>query len=185
MSDRIDIMLDIETLGTTPGCIVLAAGLVVIRNNEIIYDSGEIVFNYADSLASGFESNPETEAWWEAHDGVPQHYWNQPRHHVSTIGQLRTIVKIISGHIEQFGASEEVLYWSRGHFDYPILSVYFNEYGMQPPWEGRHRQMRDLRTALDVLQYDITGEPKYHRANLDAVQQAEQLVKARHHFFNR
>jgi hypothetical protein len=64
----IDLMLDIETLGRGPGCIVPQVAIVPFNLNGTPLEEGaptlHVKLHIGDQLAAGYAMDPETVAWW-------------------------------------------------------------------------------------------------------------------------
>ena len=58
------VMIDIETLGRDPGCVILSIGAVIFDLNGDIGESFYEKISVSDSLSKGFTINPDTFNWW-------------------------------------------------------------------------------------------------------------------------
>jgi hypothetical protein len=61
MSDTIDIMIDLETLGTAPGSVILSIGAVC---SDAAVTSFEAEIDLRDALYHGLTISKDTLAWW-------------------------------------------------------------------------------------------------------------------------
>lgn len=166
-----EIMIDIETLGKGPGCVVLEAGLVAFHNGKVVA-THQCSFDRKESVKRGFTIDNETVRWWSKQGGIPTEV-------IDTQKPVENCLKEISRFIQFFRNSQPDItrIWSRGNFDLPILEEYFVRYLMPTPWQ--FWEHRELRTALDELGAEVKQPGTEHRALGDALKQVEQLINAR------
>jgi len=186
----IDIIIDIETLGTKPNVPVIEIGACAINNR-----TGEIVSNFSRRVRSGYvfadllnrkaveHCTPDMQAtikWWledsdradtlrkimpETSQGVHPH---------------ATLLEFCDWFIaETVKANGEVRVWANGpQFDLVILQSHFDRYSIKRPWVCW--QERCVRTALEMANYErgsigwIERGPR-HRALNDARHEARKL----------
>jgi hypothetical protein len=61
----INVMVDIETLGTEPGCVVLSIGAVAFDKEMGFVEDFYEVINTVDSFSEGLTYDNDTLAWWK------------------------------------------------------------------------------------------------------------------------
>jgi hypothetical protein len=161
-------MVDIETLGTKPGSVILSIGAVDFGPAP---QDGKPFFRSIDvfsSLMAGCSIDAETLAWWRK-----QSPWAkdaaQPAHgQVSLPAALDAFAKYVEG-------ADEV--WAKGpDFDLVLLASVYQHFGARVPWS--FRKTRDCRTiyALAGVTHDSHGID--HSAVDDAVGQAKAVLEA-------
>lgn len=171
-----DIMLDLETLGTTPGCVIRSIGAVAFDPNggplgETLY----LIIDRASCEAAGLTVDPDTEAWWAE---------QSPEARAEFDGQGVALAEALDA-FELFYttlapiADKADRLWSNGpSFDEAILAAAYRALGRKPPW--RYNAARDCRTIYDLagLKLQHTGGT-FHKAIDDAVEQAKLVQEAR------
>lgn len=64
----VDLMLDVESLGNIPGCVLCQYTLVPFNINGKIYDGGissyDILLHIGQQIAEGYDVDTDTLAWW-------------------------------------------------------------------------------------------------------------------------
>lgn len=139
-----NIMLDIETLGTAPGCVIISIAAVQFsaRKGKIgkqFYDK----ISVSNSKDLGFSQNDQTMAFWSFNTAL----FEQESNGTKTAKQvLQSLVDWIS----EIRIEEPALYfWCKGaSFDFPILEAYYNRLGIKPPWH--YRELCCLRTIFNL-----------------------------------
>ena len=164
------IMLDIETLGVKPGCVVLSIGAVEFDTTTgELSKEFEIVINANDACAQGLTIEPSTVMWWmdqseSARDAVMQ----------GTITLRAGLAQLVAA----FDWNKRV--WCNGaSFDFPILEAAYCAAGLEQPWKFWNCMcFRTIKNLVPKRVYDtVKVEPAVaHRALDDAKAQALTLV---------
>ncbi|NBP58700.1 3'-5' exoribonuclease [bacterium] len=157
------LMVDLETLATTPNAAILSIGAVTFDpNSSNIYDD----FYYRVELESleGLDSyiDDGTIEWWSKQDASVQEEAFNP--------EGRVDIRLVIDDFYKFcmGASH---FWSHGStFDIIILEHYFRQLGKPYPWN--FWQVRDTRTLFDLGYDPEMPQANKHHALEDAVRQA-------------
>lgn len=134
------LMLDLETLGTKPGVVVMSAALV--RFNDEAHTT--LNFSIEEQQAAGLEVDSNTLTWWNQQDRAA---WAAATGNpVSLRDGLRHIVDWIAW---AAGNTSDALIWCHGaSFDAPILGAVFERFGCAVPWAFWN--IRDTRTLYDL-----------------------------------
>lgn len=180
----VDIIIDIETLGTKPGCVILEIGACAVDHG-----TGELFTNFSRRLDEVFT---RFDAWVKDSDAQETLVWWM-REHPDT---YTAIVRRGDGLYENRSAALDlkafcdwfedvtrdataVRVWGNGpSFDLSILRAGIELYGFKQPWH--HTWERDVRTALEQAGYErgstswIERGPR-HRALNDARHEARKL----------
>lgn len=159
------IMLDIETLGTRPGCVVLAAAFVRFS------DEAHTTLNLSipDQQALGLEIDPETHAWWGEQEAKHPGAWATA---TSNPTPLRAALEHFSAWIAWASSGEAPLIWCHGAtFDAPILGELYRRAGIEPPWRFWNIQCtRTLYNLASISPKDFAVPPPHVALN-DAIGQ--------------
>lgn len=171
-----DFMLDIETLGTKPGAVVLAAGCVAFdretgEEKDVFYTGIGVV----DSRKHGLYIDPETMLWWFKQSPEAQRaaFIDCPRYPLK-----RAVEEFKEWWIKN--QTKDNCVWCQGlDFDVPIWSRAMAAVDERPPWSFWN--VRDTRTVYDLAELDYQSVPRVgveHNALADARHQVRCLRMA-------
>jgi hypothetical protein len=162
------IMLDVQTLGLKPGCVVLSVAMV--RFSDMT--SMSITLERDAQVQAGLIENTETLAWWNRQSAaaIDAAFASPHTPHAALV---------YIGKWLRWAADSEFIIWCHGAgFDAPILETLYERFGLPCPWS--FRQVRDTRTLYDLAGVDLTtfafGER--HVALNDALTQTRAAVRA-------
>lgn len=168
------IMLDLETLGQTPGSVILSIGAVRFDETGIL-DEFYVNINPESCVAAGLRMDVSTVMWWMGQSDEARK--------ALVAGEA----KILQEALAMFGSwairlgtpqAEQVTeLWGNGSdFDNVLLTHAYASVGMPPPWPFWAN--RDYRT-LKGIRKDIPFEKPAiaHNALEDAKAQAKHLLK--------
>lgn len=164
------LMLDIETLGTRPGFMVLSAALV--RFDDLA--STSLNFNWDDQRVLGLQEDPATHEWWSA-DERSEAWVASVKDAVPLVPALQHL----SAWIAWAACGQEALIWCHGAgFDAPLLEEVFRRAGVACPWH--FASVRDTRTLYDLAGVDVKAyaQGTAHVALNDAMAQTRAAVDA-------
>lgn len=137
------VMLDIETLGTEPGCVVLSIGAVLfdMKSGET---STEFVMNIdiKDSLAMGLQISADTLKWWlaQGEEATKRAFSEDNDSLIDTLSQF-------SNFIDSNGGSDLKIWGNGARFDMGIVNDLYRLIGQPIPWNNFKE--RDVRTLVD------------------------------------
>lgn len=164
-----EVVLDLETLGVTPGCVVLSIGACTVDQRYTFYRA----INIQDSLAQCFHKEAATEEWWKEQQ----------------IKNPKAAEAVISGPYTVREALGEFAYWYKeligataiwgngSDFDRPILAAAYKLVGMEVPWSYRHaRCFRTLKALYSDVETPTFAGIKHHALD-DALNEAAHLQK--------
>lgn len=166
----VHIMLDIETLGTRVGSVVLSAAFVRFSD----FQSTGCNLSIGEQQVIGLEIDPQTELWWREQSAEA---WR---------GATENPVQLVPA-LQHFAAW---LAWARGDastlyiwchgasFDAPLLAEVYRLAGVPLPWG--YRDIRDTRTLYDLAGVDPRdfSYGTLHNARDDAIAQTQAAVEA-------
>lgn len=177
----LNIMLDIETTGTRPGCRVLSIGLAYFTAGGV-EDSTYILPSIESQLGSDDSSTLE---WWKTQTADAKRVFSD--NIISGISVRDTaremkafIDKCVKTHVSNFNGEDKprICIWGNGAtFDNAILARMFDDNGIDDiPWNTfGDRCYRTLVTALGKVV--LRGECGIaHHAADDAIHQANILI---------
>jgi hypothetical protein len=173
--DKPNVMFDLETLGTRPGCVVTSIGAVKFGFSKGITDRFKVNISVEDCVKNhGMKIDKKTLDWWmtqpkEARDG-----WMHDPEPIN----LKDAVDLF---VDWIGFDKSRFIWSHGaSFDQPILSELFYATGVDKPWH--YRQEMDSRTVFNMVGF-VNSESRaksdlvHHDSVADAEAQALSLIK--------
>lgn len=184
MGKAIDIVIDLETLGTKPGCVILEIGACAIDP-----DTGAFLANFSrrlDELFTNYkypllEDEEKTLAWW-LENNPTTYYRLVHRIHDYAPRPPEDDLKAFKAWFDSQTSGRDpkrVRIWANGpSFDIAILQAAYDRYGVERPWICW--QERCVRTALEAADYQsgsvswIERGPR-HRALNDARHEARKL----------
>lgn len=166
--------MDIETLGTAPGSVVVSIGLVrfnpqldrVQAAEELTPGSLKVVLNLQESLDEDFKISASTFKWWLGQSKEAQKAtFDHP--------EVYDLVEGLVAVAEYFKKGDKV--WGNGaSFDIPLVEAYFNKFRSVLPWG--YSRVRCYRTLREMNDYDASLVPNNllaHDCVADAIYQAQ------------
>lgn len=141
---RKHVMIDIETLGTKPGCAILAIAAVEFDPFGVNYGA-EFYQNVelTSQIMFGAEVNAATLEWWQTQSEQAK---------LALVDDQVRLEKALSSFaffIERFDGEKCPMIWAKSvQFDTGILAHAMNEHGVVVPWT--HRDLIDCRTVMEL-----------------------------------
>jgi DNA polymerase III epsilon subunit-like protein len=165
-----DVMVDLETLGTLPGSIILSIGAVAFDEMEVAEKGFYRSVKRITCENFGLTADPKTEAWWEEQSEEARKVLIDPTG-VSIYNALYDFNEWLS----QYG--ENVRVWGNGaNFDNPLLAVAHAKTMVKPRYKfWNERCYRTVKNQFPDIKLERTGT--YHNAMDDARSQAQHLVE--------
>ena len=169
-----NLMIDIETLGTKPGYAILSVAVVPFGPSECDIPAFYRKIDRDSNIDVGLISDTVTLSWWakqsmtayaEAFSGT-QH--------------IREVMTELHAYCKQW---EKFRVWGNGaSFDVPMLEAAFEACGMRAPWKYYdsmcYRTMKNLFPHIPIIKIGTA-----HNALADAESQAAHLKRI-FHFMN-
>lgn len=153
-------MLDIETLGTRPGAIVLS--IAMVRFSDEAHFS--INLKQDEQRALGMEIDQSTHDWWAKQDRAA---WDAATvNPISLVPALQYVTTWLNW------AGPDRLIWCHGAtFDCPLVGELYRRVGLPCPWN--FWEVRDTRTLYDLAGINVKDYPvpPPHIALNDAISQ--------------
>lgn len=156
-----DVMLDLETLGTKPGCVVLSIGALVFEPmaNELPKpgDTGKAFYQNLtifDQLLLGLEVEPDTLHWWRSKSEEAKQALTSDQ--ITLAGGLFRFVTWLGN----LPGKDKGKVWAKSpDFDCAVLEEAARRVGVNLPWTFRDKA--DLRTLTHVgyVSGKVAGNP--------------------------
>jgi len=154
-------MVDIETMGTRPGAIILSVAFVRFS------DEAHMMVNMSieDQEMIGMEKDESTLAWWSKQDPIA---WARA---TSNPQPLAIVLPYIATWLDWARAGDDFQLWCHGAtFDAPLLAELYRRANIPCPWnfyQVRARTLYDL-ALINPKDYSV---PPPHVALNDAIGQ--------------
>lgn len=170
------VMIDLETLGTQPGSVILSIGAVLFdpskTGNECLGKELYSVISRESCEAAKLEVSQDTLDWWEEQSPEARAVLAQSSDEARSVA-LGIALKELADFIP---AGAKV--WSNGaNFDQPLLDVAYNRCGIALPW--KYWNSRCYRTIVALHPNEKAIRPPTvcaHNALEDAKWQAYHMV---------
>lgn len=163
-----DVMVDLETLGTTADAVIMSIGAVKFNiDTDEIDDAGFYASISIDSnLDKGRRIDEDTLVWWMSQSPQAQAVFREPKENLAAA---------LDGLAAWFGNDEKLNVWSNGaDFDIPMLAHAYRQHDWLTPWKFWNskcfRTWKGLPAAKKV-NYQKVGVT--HNALTDAINQAK------------
>lgn len=176
MSEYNRIMLDLETLGTRPGCAILSIGAVFFSSTLTEWEGPSFYspVRAGSCQALGLHEDADTLDWWGKQGEQARGVWEEIKkapHLVKALGAF-------SGWVTAHAADpKSVQVWGNGaDFDNPILSAVYHAAALKQPWGSYNgRCYRTLKALFP--QERLVRSGVHHHALHDSRSQAEHAVR--------
>lgn len=164
---KMNVMLDLETLGTKPGCIILSIGAVTFNGDYKFYRN----INSNNCALYGLKAEQNTVEWWSNQ--------TQQAKDSLTIDRVR-LSEALNDFTKWFKDVKGQQIWCQGaNFDVPVLEAAYDAVKFQIPW--KFWNVRDTRTVYDITGFDpktVQREGTYHNALDDCEHQIKCVKEA-------
>lgn len=170
----INLMMDMETLGTRSNSVVLSIALVPFAIPAWAgfgVDNFYVVINSSQSVACGFTTDKHTVDWWEKQDELAR------KEAFSGTTAPVDALSFVTSYIEKlkYVYQCDVTIWSRGQdFDMGLLNDMYDIFKVTKPY--KYNCGRDLRTLIELAGINEDSIPfagVKHSALADAMHQAK------------
>lgn len=167
-----DIMLDLETLGTEPGCALLSIGAVVFDpKGDGCGEEFYVNVDPKDCFKYGLRSDPDTVAWWKKQSDEAKQ---------GLVNDRQPLKEALVAFREWYMRVDGLKVWCQGaSFDAPILAKAYHAIGSTEPY--KFWNIRDTRTVYDVCEFNSNSVPRegtYHNALDDSKHQVRCVQEA-------
>lgn len=166
------ISIDIETLGVTPGCVVLSIGACEFDDDGDILRTFQTHIDVEDSVEHGMHIDASTVIWWlmqskEAQDAITK---------AATVPLDLALIAFA----EAFAWADKRVWCNGAAFDFPILAAAAHKkVGMKVPWayydEMDMRTIKGLCTKAEWNNFKV-APTLAHDGLADAIAQAKTIA---------
>lgn len=159
-------MIDIETLGTAPGSVILSIGAVEFGKDRIL-DSFYQRVDPDSCVSLGMTIDAHTVMWWLQQSDAARDEITQPGMHIS---------KALTRFSHWISDPDAEIWGNGAAFDNVLLADAYRRAGLPCPWKYQNdRCYRTLRALYPEIPMEPSGTA--HHALDDAVNQARHLMK--------
>lgn len=162
------LMIDLETFGRNPGCVIHQIGLVEFTDNEILR-SDLLLPSIVEQMEQGLIVEPETLEWW-LFQGIPRH---------ETAG--RTTLASCFQILKDFFHDADTIWANSPSFDLEIVKHFTQKIVTSFRWE--YYKERDVRTLKAMLQ--LREIPPFQGQKHNALDDALHQVKIVQQFWKK
>lgn len=167
-----NVMVDLETLGTVPGCAILSIGAVFFGPTGL-GEEFHVIVDRASCKAAGLTEDDATIAWWGRQTGEAQKTLRDATDGTGAEA-LPNALMLFNGFLRHYGGGAHV--WGNGaDFDNPILVCACRAAHVSQgwgPWNGRcYRTLKGLVPGVPLQR-----KGTHHHALDDAKTQAEHAI---------
>lgn len=175
------VMIDLETLGTVPGCVILSLGAVVFEpETHTLGEEFYAVLNTESCEAKYLRVEEGTVKWWAGQSPEARAVLDA----AATGGALLSdALNLFNSWLAGVGPAKNLrLYGNGADFDNPILNVAYDAGGVKPYFPAYSgRCYRTLKSLDELLGWDykaakIERHGVHHNALDDAKAQATHLM---------
>lgn len=139
------IMLDLETLGTTPYSSVISVGAVEFETDGTLGRTFKQNITPASCREIGLIEDPATHQWWAKQSKEAQEAVARDRKAVSEAAA--------AFHAWFLRTGAEFVWGNGSTFDVVLWECVCRRLGISPPW--KFWNVRDLRTAIHLFDFDV------------------------------
>lgn len=172
------IMFDLETLGTSPGCVVLALGAYAFdpAGNDEVHDPDPLrnfyeLIDVPDQMQKGLVMEWSTIQWWMKQSEEARLANFNP---ISWDWLLEGTAERFTSWVKTYG--DDVNVWCNGaSFDFPILKAAFAKVDHDLPWSFQNE--RDARTIYRLARVRPGRHATAHTALMDSWAQVHALQR--------
>jgi hypothetical protein len=159
-----DLMIDIETLGTSIGSVILTIGAVRFdRRSDTEYESFYKKISVDSCKRNGMMIDQSTVDWWntQSEEVRNEAFYSEPRE------ELEQVLAELSAFIKRTGVS---YIWAQGPtFDVCMLEDAYKRCNLPIPW--KFWNVRDTRTVYDLFKVKLEPDAGAHNALADCKRQ--------------
>lgn len=164
-----NVMVDLETYGTVPGCVMLSIGAVAFDPyTQTLGPAFYCVINIADQQEKGLHVDENTVKWWSSQSLEAREVITQAEEAGCTLTEA---LNKFTAYLTEFGIKSVKLWGNGSDFDNAILACGYRAIGQTAPWiPWNNRCYRTLKNMVKVPSQ--TRQGTYHNALDDAKTQA-------------
>lgn len=169
-----DVMVDLETMGSAPGAIILSIGAVGFDPALGLVAATRFytVISHQSCRLAGLTHDADTLAWWKQQSVAARQVLLQA---MEAGTELASALGEFNAYLGGFGP--DLRLWGNGaDFDNALLACAYRAVGLAPAWRFYnnrcYRTLKNLRPGIGIHR-----QGAHHNALDDAVSQAEHAVR--------
>jgi hypothetical protein len=169
-----DVMVDLETLGTRPGCVVLSIGAIAFDwwSGKLGREFHEII-KTSSCVDLGLTIEEDTLRWWEDQNPEAQQVIDLATYSLHT---LPDVLERFNKFLESHGGKRVKLWGNGADFDNAVLIACYKAAGVEPAWKFYnnrcYRTLKNLRPSIKSKRIGV-----HHDALDDAKTQAVHAIQ--------
>lgn len=173
-----NIMVDMETLGTTADAVIVSIGAIKFDLDGAIDDAG---FYASISIDSNHEAkrkiSEDTFLWWLKQGPAAQ----------SVFHESKQTLKAALIDLADWIGHDDYIMWSNGaDFDLPMLAHAYSCFAMEPPWKfWNSRCFRTYKNLPGAKKFSVPHAGVKHNALSDAHNQVQTLQAIHNGLFSK
>lgn len=173
----VDLMIDIETMGNTPGCAILSIGAVFIKDGKLAEGFYQKV-DLQSCLDVGLKMDASTVVWWmKQSDEARASITDEKGDHIIDVLGLFSRWAFAHGS----GVGEVNVWGNAATFDVVLMEEAFRKTHINIPWEfWGHRCFRTLKNLCPSVPKPVFTGIKHHALD-DAKHQALHMIAILEH----
>lgn len=176
--DTVDVVIDLETFGREPGCMVLEIGAAYLEPHRGVVKHFSAHLSLEDQRSLGLEMDPATVLWWMGQEDARQNVLKGHGPEDCESEALGTGLGRFAAWLQDAAATgnRELRVWGNGaSFDCGILAAVYRAAGIEAPW--KFWEERDLRTIWELHgRAQLDRDPgTAHSGRFDAIHELAQL----------
>lgn len=166
-----NVMVDLETLGTRPGSVIVSIGAVKFGKDGLGEEFYEVV-DLDSCIKCDLTMDPGTVQWWMGQSDDARKVFK---------GEGDSLFNVLSSFTRFIGSSgaaqKNAKLWGNGaDFDNVLLAEAYRAVNLEQPWKFyNNRCYRTMKSLNPSIEMQRTGT--HHNALDDAKSQAEHLVR--------
>lgn len=165
-----DVMVDLETLGTQAGCVVLSIGAVRFGPGGLGEEFYAVV-SRDDSETHGLVTDADTLAWWQRQSAEASAVLK------AAASDEALALKVALQQFRKWVPARPRIWGNGAGFDNPILAALYKKAGVPLPWKfWDERCYRTLKNMFPQVEEGTRGGT-YHNALDDAKHQAQHAAR--------
>lgn len=168
-----NVMVDLETLGTVPGCAILSIGAINFNVDGVGTETFYGVISLESCVEAFLTVDPKTQKWWSEQSEDARKVLMEAEKGGTPLNRT---LEYFNNYLRRIG--NDVKVWGNGaDFDNAILQVAYDAVKVKPAWRFTHnRCYRTLKNLMPTVPLpERTGT--YHHALDDAKTQAAHAVQ--------
>jgi hypothetical protein len=176
VKEKVDLMIDLETLGQGSHAVVISLGACFFDLSKgQILNTFYTALDVDEQIKSGREVDGSTLRWWMSQSGAAKKVFHEQAR------PAKEVLTIFSNWVLQTATISKIQAWGNGStFDISIMEDLFKQYSVKTPW--MYNGVMDLRTFKRFVaggaQVEKLGTD--HNALDDAISQATYVIRHIH-----